>query len=173
MLRTNPDGCEDCQEADSRLAILLVPMNKAGDADNVIVKMVKDHPENYRVYLERGSYLRRFGQTPKKREDAKKDLQIALEKGPSDPKVYTEPAELARSSKNFEEARRVIEDGLEVLPTDPTLHLERATLEMSGPSGSIDKGITSLRHSLELLPDDPQATSRPLQSLWRRHVPKD
>ena len=141
-------------EADSRLATLLVRLNKAGDADKVIETMVKDHPENYQVYLERGSYLRRFGRTPKKWKDAKDDLQRALKMAPNDPKVYTELAALARSSKNLEEARRVIEDGLKVLPNDPTLHLERAHVEMSGPSGSIDKAITSLRHSLELLPDD-------------------
>ena len=92
----------------------LVRLDKASDADNVIEKIVKAHPENYQVYLERGSYLRRFGQIPKKRENAKKDLQIALEKGPSDPKVYTELAALALLSKNDEEARRVIEDGLKV-----------------------------------------------------------
>ncbi len=143
------NGAPQRPEADSRLATLLVRLNKAGNADNVIEKMVKDHPENYQVYLERGSYLRRFGQTPEKREDAKKDLQIALKKGPNDPKVYTELAALARSSKNDDEARRVIEDGLTVLPDDPNLHLVRAEL-----SGSIDKAITSLRHSLELLADD-------------------
>ena len=139
-------------EADSRLATLLVQLNQPGEANNVIDKMVKDHPENYRVYLERGSYLRRFGRTPEQRKSAKGDLQRVREMAPNDPKVYTELALLARLSKNDDEARRVIEDGLEVLPNDPTLHLERADLEKPG---SIDKAITSLRHSLELLPDDP------------------
>src|SRR5208337_4024142 len=123
--------------------------------DTVIKKMVDDHPTNYKVYLERGIYIRRFGRTPEERKSAKDDLQRALKMAPNDPKVYTELAALARSSKNLEEARRVIEDGLKVLPNDPTLHLERAYVEMSGPSGSIDKAITSLRQSLELLPDDP------------------
>ena len=145
-------------EADSRLATLRVQPDKANFADvkdTVIKKMVDDHPTNYKVYLERGSYIRRFGRTPEERKSAKDDLQRALKMAPDDPKVYTELAALARSSRNDDEARRVIEDGLKVLPNDPTLHLERANLEMSGSSGSIDKAITSLRHSLELLPDDP------------------
>ncbi len=150
------NGAPQRPEADSRLATLLVQQQETGDADEVIEKMVQDHPENYRVYLERGSYLRRFKQTPKQREDAKKDLQSALQKAPDDPKAYTELAELARSAKNFAEARRIIEDGLKVLPNDPSLHVDWASLEMSGPSGSIDKAITSLRHSLERLPDDLQ-----------------
>ena len=138
-------------EADSRLAALLVRLDRRNDAKNVIEKMVKDDPKNYRVYLERGSYLRRFGQT-QDRKSAKDDLQRALEMAPNDPKVYAELAALARFAKNDDEARRVIEEGLKVLPNDPTLHLERAMLEMSGSSGSIDKAITSLRHSVDLLP---------------------
>jgi len=137
--------------ADSRLAALLVRLDRRNDAKNVIEKMVKDDPKNYRVYLERGSYLRRFGQT-QDRKSAKDDLQRALEMAPNDPKVYAELAALARLAKNDDEARRVIEEGLKVLPNDPTLHLERAMLEMSGSSGSIDKAITSLRHSVDLLP---------------------
>lgn len=70
--------------------------------------------------------------------------------------MYIELAELARSRNGFKEASRVIDDGLKVLPLDPLLHLEKATVEMSGPAGSNDKAITSLRRSLELLPDDPQ-----------------
>lgn len=139
-------------EADSRLAILLSRLNKAKDADDVIKKMVEDHPENYQVYLERGRYHRLFGRTPADRESAKKDFEGALKKNPNDPKVYTELAALARSSENYEEARRVIEAGLKVLPNEPTLHLELAMVEMSG---SIDKAIMSLRRSLELLPDQP------------------
>src|SRR5271157_364775 len=145
-------------EADSRLATLRVQPDKANFADvkdTVIKKMVDDHPTNYKVYLERGSYIRRFGRTPEERKSAKDDLQRALKMAPDDPKVYTELAALARSSRNDDEARRVIEDGLKVLPNDPTLHLERANLEMSGSSGSIDKAITSLRRSLELLRDQP------------------
>ena len=122
------------------------------DADNDIKKMVDFDPENYQVYLERGRYRRQFGRTPQEREDAKQDFLIALKKGPNDPKVYTELAELARSSKNYEEARRIIEAGLKVLPNEPTLHLELAMLERSG---SIDKAITSLHHSVDLLPDQP------------------
>ena len=138
-------------EADSRLAALLVRLDRRNDAKNVIEKMVKDHPKSYQVYLERGSYLRRFGQT-QDRKSAKDDLQRALELAPNDPKVYTAVAALARSSKNYEEARRVVETGLKVLPNEPALHLELAMLERSG---SIDKAITSLRHSVGLLPDQP------------------
>ena len=138
-------------EADSRLAALLVRLDRRNDAKNVIKKMVKEDPKNYRVYLERGSYLRRFAQT-QDRKSAKDDLQRALAMAPSDPKVYAELAALARLAKNDDEARRVIEEGLKVLPNDPMLHLERAMLEMSGSSGSIDKAITSLRHSVDLLP---------------------
>jgi len=150
------NGAPQRPEADSRLATLLAQQNKVGDAEKVIEKMVKDHPENYQVYLERGSYLRRFGQTPKQREDAKKELQIALQKAPDDPKVYTELADLARSSNDLAAARQAIEAGLKVLPNEPTLHLERAKLEIAGSSGTIDKAITSLRHSVERLPDDLQ-----------------
>ena len=138
-------------EADSRLAALLVRLDRRNDAKNVIEKMVTEDPKNYRVYLERGSYLRRFAQT-QDRKSAKDDLQCVLAMAPSDPKVYAELAALARLAKNDDEVRRVIEEGLKVLPNDPTLHLERAMLEMSGSSGSIDKAITSLRHSVDLLP---------------------
>jgi len=144
-------------EADARLATLQVQPNAANFEvvkNKAIKKMVEDHPTNYKVYLERGSFVRRFGPTPGDRKSAKDDLERALKMATDDPKVYAELAELARSSKNFEEARRVIEAGLKVLPKDPSLHLGRAYLERSNPSGSIDKAITSLRQSLELLPDD-------------------
>ena len=38
------------------------------------------------------------------------------------------------------------------MPKDPSLHLAVASLERR--AGSIDKAITSLRKSLEVLPDD-------------------
>ena len=105
-------------EADSRLAALLVRLDRRNDAKNVIEKMVKDDPKNYRVYLERGSYLRRFGQT-QERKAAKDDLQIALEMAPNDPKVYTELAALARSSKNDDEAAGLSKRVSRSYPTIP------------------------------------------------------
>jgi cellulose synthase operon protein C len=120
------------------------------EANQAIEAMVASDPENYQVYLERGRYRRQFGRTPEERKGAKDDFQVALKKGPNDPKVYTELAALARSSKNDEEARQVLEAGLKILPNEPTLHRDLAMLEIPG---SIDKAIMSLRRSLEILPD--------------------
>ncbi len=150
------NGAPQRPEADARLAALLVQQNKVGDAEKVIETMVEDHPENYKVYLERGSYIRRFASTPAKRKPAQDDLQLARKMFPDDPRVYTELADLARSSNDLAAARQAIEAGLKVLPKEPTLHLERARLELAGSSGTIDQAITSLRHSLERLPDDLQ-----------------
>lgn len=148
-------------EAASRLAALILKRPQKSneelkdakkEADGVIDAMVKSDPENYQVYLRRGRYYRLVGKTPAEREVAKKDFETAREKNPNEPGVYTEMAELERASKNYEEARHVIEAGLTVLRNDPALLLEQAMLEMPG---SIDKAIMSLRHGVDLLPDQP------------------
>ena len=105
-------------EADSRLAALLVRLDRRNDAKNVIEKMVKEDPKNYRVYLERGSYLRRFAQT-QDRKSAKDDLQRALAMAPSDPKVYAELAALARLAKNDDEAAGLSKRVSRSYPTIP------------------------------------------------------
>ena len=105
-------------EADSRLAALLVRLDRRNDAKNVIEKMVKDDPKNYRVYLERGSYLRRFGQT-QDRKSARDDLQRALEMAPNDPKVYAELAALARFAKNDDEGAGLSKRVSRSYPTIP------------------------------------------------------
>ncbi len=146
-------------EAYSRRADLLRRLNKPKEASEVIEEMVKkvvkSDPENYQVYLERGSYLRRFGRTPKEQKQAKDDLQRGARWPPTIPKCTRSWPCSSGHQRTMKKRRRIIEDGLKVLPNNPTLHLERAELERFGSSGSIDKAITSLHRSLELLPDQP------------------
>jgi predicted Zn-dependent protease len=143
LLRSQPETSKEASAKEGPATKSIIQ-----EADTAIQKMVELDSENYRVYLERGSYFQKFGNS-EQREIAKKDLLIALQKNPRDPKVYRELAILARSSNNDKEARRVIEEGLKVLPAEPMLHVERASLELPG---SIDKAIKSLRHSVDLIP---------------------
>ena len=109
--------------------------------------MVSDEPEDYRVYLARGRYRRRFGL-----KDADADFRRVLKGKPGEPEVYLELAELAAEKADYEEARRVLQSGLEAAPKDPSLHQARAALELAG--GSVDKAIASLYKSLGTLPDN-------------------
>ena len=116
--------------------------------------MVSADPTNCQVYLERGRYLRQAADTPEDRKAASADFQKALKLVPDNPQVYLELATLELDAKppNFEAARGFLSAGLAVVPKDPSLHLAVATLERC--AGSIDKAMTSLRKSLEVLPDD-------------------
>jgi tetratricopeptide (TPR) repeat protein len=144
-------------EASRRLATLLRIPGKQQDlvaAKRVIDKMVSADPNNYQVYLERGRYLYQPPSTPENQKAASADFQRALKLAPGDPQVYRELAALELNAKppNFEAARGFLSSGLAVAPKDPSLHLAVASLERR--AGSIDKAITSLRKSLEVLPDD-------------------
>ncbi len=143
-----PERVEACQ----RLAtVLRGQLNKKEEADQVIDEMVRSEPENYRVYLERGRYHRRFAETPQELKAAKDDFERVLAQAPDDPKVYVELAGIAQRARNFEEGRRILQTGLKATPRDPSLHQERAILEAR--AGSLEKAIASVRQSLEVLPD--------------------
>jgi tetratricopeptide (TPR) repeat protein len=139
-------------EASRRLAIILRgQLNMRTEADRVIDEMVRSDPSNYRVYLERGRYHRRFADRPQELKAAKDDFEHALAQVPEDPKVYVELAGIAQGARSFEEGRQVLKAGLKAMPKDPSLHQERAILEAR--AGSLQKAIATMRQSLEVLPE--------------------
>ena len=151
-------------KAFSRLATLLWSPGKQQDlagAKQAIDEMVSADPNNYQVYLERGLYLRQVASATvdqkaalESRKAASADFQRALKLVPDDPQSYRELAALELDAKppSFEAARGFLNEGLAKAPKDPSLHLAMASLERL--AGSIDKAITSLHKSLDVLPDD-------------------
>ena len=152
-------------EASARLAALILsPHDKPDEeqakaarkeADAIIKAMVNSDPNNYEVYLQRGRYLRLFGQTRQNQEDARKDLHLVLEKKPSDKRIYEELVDLEQSAKNYEEANRVIVAGIKALDDEAAaqLRVKQAMLQWAGPTGTIGKAIASLHKSIETIPD--------------------
>jgi tetratricopeptide (TPR) repeat protein len=149
-------------EAYQRQAILLLTqLERPDEAERVINEMVNSQPEDYRVHLEHGRYLRRFGRylprfkkTPEAAlKAAKEDLERALKQKPSEPAIYLELAEteIAQVPPNLDKAHRILDDGLKIMPSESSLHRALALLEEL--AGRRDKAIESIRHSLQKLPD--------------------
>ena len=161
--------------AGTRLAVLIRDDRKLGtpdDADKIIDGIVKADPDNYRVYLERGQYRRKFGL-----EGAAGDFRKARDLAPDRPEIYRELAESAERSTALEEprrildrhrpfafplpaaidvARQVLEDGLARVPDAASLYLYRADLERKAgdPRTAIDRSIAWMRRGVEKLPSE-------------------
>ena len=123
-------------DASQRLAALLRgPLGQPEEADHVIEEMVKAGVGNYRVYLERGRYRRRFDL-----KGAEEDFQKALELGKDQPETYLEAAQLAEQKSGLDAARQILDKGLEKAPRSPRLYLALADLERRRADGSVDRG---------------------------------
>jgi predicted Zn-dependent protease len=149
-------GARERVEAYRRQADLLrSQLNRPDEADSVIDAMVRSDPENYRVYLERGRYHRRFIKTQSEIESVRKDFQRALSQHSGEPEIYVELAELAAVSGRFEEAHQVLDAGLKAVPKESSIKLHEALALLEARTGSLDKAIERLRQSVQELPDQP------------------
>ena len=101
---------------------------------DVIEAMVQADPSNYRVYLERGRYRRRFDL-----EGAEDDFQKSLELAPDQAETYLEAAQLAEQKSGLDAARQILDKGLQRAPESPKLYLALADLERR--DGRMDESI--------------------------------
>jgi tetratricopeptide (TPR) repeat protein len=149
-------GAPERLEAYRRQADLLrSQLNRPDEADAVIDAMVQSDPKNYRVYLERGRYHRRFIKTQSELESVKQDFQRALKQMPGEGDTYVELAEIAAASGKLEESRQVLEAGLKAVPKESSIKLHEALAILEARAGSMDKAIERLRQSISELPDQP------------------
>ena len=93
----------------------------------------KSDPKNYRVYLERGRYRRRFDL-----KGAEDDFQKSLELAPDQPETYLEAAQLAERKSGLDAARQVLDKGLEEAPGRPSCTWPWRT-SSGGPGGWIGR----------------------------------
>ena len=132
-------------EASERLAALLRQPDRLNDpkaADAVVDEMVRSSPDDYRVYLARGQYRRRFGLL-----DAKGDIEKALKLAGDKPEIVLEMAGIAAAEADKEQARKILETGLTKMPGTAELHLALADLEFR--TGHIDKAIETLEQGVK------------------------
>ena len=173
-------GAPERIEASLRLATLIRENGKLGnpqEADKVMDEMVAADPGDYRVYLERGHYRRRFDL-----EGAGADFLKSLELAPDRAEIFVEFSQLAERDKAMDEARRILdehrpftlllpsaldvarrilEDGQAALPRSPTIHLARADLERK--AGRVDRYIELLEEGTKKVP---QNVALRLQLAW-------
>jgi tetratricopeptide (TPR) repeat protein len=152
-IETLPKGDARLIEAYQRKAEILQQLNRPGEADEAIKKMVDIDPNDYRARLERGAYLARYGKGKQAAEVADGDFEFVLKQAPSDPMAYTKLSDMALEKKDFKAAHRALEAGLKVVPRSPELHLARAFVELR--AGSSDAAVASLKQSLGEMPDQP------------------
>ena len=162
-------GTPDRLEASQRLAALIREDEKLGepeDADEVIEDMVKADPKNYRAYLGRGKYRRKFNL-----EGAEGDLQKSLDLAPDQPEIYVDMAQLAERSRVLDEARRILDEhrpftflsptaidvvrqildnGLAAAPRSALLYQARADLERR--AGRFDRSIEFIERGVKAMP---------------------
>ena len=142
-------------DAAQRLAALLRdPLSKPEEADRVIEEMVQSDPQNYRGYLERGRYRRRFDL-----KGAEGDFQKALELAPDQAECYLEAAQLAerKSGKSdLDAARQILDEGLEKVSQSQAAPLYLALAALERRAGRIDESIRVMEDALKKMPDQVQ-----------------
>ena len=143
-------GALERLDAAQRLAALLRdPLGQKDEADRVIEAMVQEDRNNYRVYLERGRYRRRFDL-----EGAADDFQKSLDLAKDQAETYLEAAELAERKSGLDAARQVLDRGLQEAPESPNLYLALAELEQR--AGRMDESIKVMEDALKRMPEQVQ-----------------
>ncbi|HEX3446679.1 MAG TPA: tetratricopeptide repeat protein [Isosphaeraceae bacterium] len=128
-----------------RLAtVLRSRLDKPREADQAIEKMVESHPSNYKVFLERGRYRRRFDLP-----DSAADFQKALQLSGGEPAVYVEMAKaaIAEGRQQNGAARQILEDGLKKWPSSAMLCRELAIRDLE--IGRVDQAVETLERGLD------------------------
>ena len=113
--------------------------------------MVDSDLENYQVYLERGRYRRRFGESPAlgtifKSRSALARVRIKRIKPRSGWKLPSSP----RRDQGADAARKILEKELKTAPARSRSRRGLILLELR--AGRIDKAIELLRQSLQDFP---------------------
>jgi predicted Zn-dependent protease len=139
-------------EAYQRRASLLRELGNTKDAEESIEKMVQSDSGNYRVYLERGRYRRRFNDLKNALGDFRTALQLASDK----PEVYEEIAEATEQEASAKQvsranARQLLEDGIKAVPRPVGLYEALARLDLR--AGQSNKAVEVLELGLKSMPD--------------------
>jgi predicted Zn-dependent protease len=156
-------------DAYQRLASLMLKNpGKEKEADDLIDKMVKSEPQNYKVYLERGRYHTAQAQAEAERgryrdaeakaeaerkrsqslEAACVDYRQAAKLAPGTPDVILELAKAVAVGKTGRlEARQILKNGLNAAPKSAELYVALANLELQ--DGQAEKAIAVLERGLE------------------------
>ncbi len=141
-------GAEERFEAYQREALLLRDrLGRPRDADSLIELMVKSDPGNYRVYLERGRYLKGKNDLTGARGDLEKAISIA----PDQPASWLELADVVERVSGRADARVVLEKGVEAASGSVMLQEALASLEIR--DGKYEVAIERLETALKRIPD--------------------
>ena len=134
-------------------------LSEPAEADRVIDEMVKNEPEDYRVYLERGRYREGLAQSEEDLGRAEADYREASRRAPQEAEPYLLISQLAASHGDLRssppdkaKAAEVLKQGLEAAPKSGRLYQASALLALG--SGEAEEGIRILRRGLDVIPDD-------------------
>lgn len=134
-----------------RAALLRERLNQAQQADQVITALVKNNPDSFRAYYERGRYRERWQQP-----DAGADLQHArtLLKGARlhELEDFLAASDLAQSAEDLDASRGHLVRAVKQFPNEPRLVLRLARLELR--AGQAEKAVSVLQTGLMGLPND-------------------
>jgi tetratricopeptide (TPR) repeat protein len=140
-------------------ALLRDRLHQPQEANKKIEEMVQANPNDYRVYLERGLYLRRLA-SEKGVEDreslrqAKEALHKALELAPSEPMVSIELAKTEElDTGGHDAARTTLESALEKSPKSIELYI--ALFQTEVRANRIDEAVGAIELGLKALPEHP------------------
>jgi tetratricopeptide (TPR) repeat protein len=132
-----------------RARLLRQRLNRPGEADRVMDRLVTANGESFRAYLGRGRYRQEVGAL----DEAARDLARAEELAPRDLDVLLAAAELARARGDDAGARRRLLRCRELFPRD--LRLIRDLGDLEAGAGRRPLAIAYLQQGLELYPDQP------------------
>ena len=122
-------------------------------ADSVMDQMVAVNGDDFRAYLERGSYAMRHGQD----ETAVMDIERAVSMAPQDLDVLLVSAEMELGRGNIEKAEKQLDVALENYPDQARVYRARASLEITehddpqAALGYIQRGLEAVEESRTLL----------------------
>lgn len=107
----------DPQNLDAYVELAALRRDKLDDreeADAVINQMVSANPGSPRAYVERARYWKHL----KMHQEAKADLELALQKGPNNLDVLLAAAQFALDEKDLPTAKRYLEQANKLFPND-------------------------------------------------------
>ncbi len=89
-------------------------------AETILDRMIEVNPDASQAYLKRCDYWRAVGDS--KKEQARADIQKALELGPDDADVLVTAAELDLDAGNLQQAKAYLDHGVEKHADDPRIY---------------------------------------------------
>jgi cellulose synthase operon protein C len=137
-------------DSHARLAdVLRRRLDRPGEADEVMDRLVAANADSFEAHLVRGRYRKEFASL----EAAAEDVEHSRGLAPDEAAVLLASAELNRLRGRLAEARANLRRGLERHPREEAFYRELAALE--DQAGRRHEAVACLRRGLEALPERP------------------